>query len=226
MNIHFTELRERLVYCIFFIVSIFSVLFYYSDIIYDLFSIPIKNQLPKDSSIIATQVTSTFLIPFKLSINTSLIISMPYIILNIWNFISPGLYKHEKIFILPFIIFSILLFLFGLIFSFYIICPLALNFFMTCAPSNVTIMISLTSYMDFMFAIMLASGISFQIPIVIYIITKCDIISKNDLTQKRSYVFISSFILGMILTPPDVVSQILLAIPIWLLFEIGLFFSK
>jgi len=226
MNIHFIELREKLVYCIFFIISIFAVLFYYSDIIYDLFSIPIKNQLPKDSNIIATQVTSTFLIPFKLSINTSLIISMPYIIFNIWNFISPGLYKNEKIFILPFIIFSILLFLSGLFFSFYIICPLALNFFMTCAPSNVTIMISLTSYMDFMFAIMLATGLSFQIPIIIYIITKCNIISKKSLSEKRSYVFILSFILGMILTPPDVVSQVLLAIPIWLLFEIGLFFSN
>ena len=139
---------------------------------------------------------------------------------------SPGLYKHEKIFVFPFIIFSILLFFSGLFFSFYIICPLALNFFMTCAPSNVTIMISLTSYMDFMFAIMLASGFSFQIPIIIYIITKCEIISKNNLAKKRSYVFILSFIIGMVLTPPDVVSQVLLAIPIWLLFELGLFFSK
>ena len=226
MNLHFFELRQRLIYCIFFLFSIFSVFFFYSDIIYDLFSIPIKNQLPNDSSIIATQITSTFLVPFKLALNLSLILSIPYIIFNIWFFVSPGLYNYEKIAIFPFIIFSIFLFLFGLFFSFYIICPLALNFFMTCSPSNVMIMISLSNYMDFMFTIMLASGFSFQIPIVIFSIVKFDIISKEKLSEKRSYVFISSFILGMLLTPPDVVSQILLAIPIWLLFEIGLFFSK
>jgi len=226
MNIHFFELRQRLTYCIFFIISIFVVLFYYSDIVYDLFSIPIKNQLPRGSSIIATQVTSTFLVPFKLAMNISLMLSAPYIIFNIWSFISPGLYRHEKVLILPFIFFSIMLFLLGLIFSFYIICPLALNFFMTCSPSNVTVMIGITNYMDFMFAIMLASGFSFQIPIVIYFITRFDLISKKDLSKKRSYVIILSFILGMFLTPPDVISQVLLAIPIWLLFELGLFFSK
>jgi len=226
MNIHFLELRQRVVYCIFFIISIFVVLFYYSDIVYDLFSIPIKNQLPQGSSIIATQVTSTFLVPFKLSINLALILSAPYIIFNIWGFISPGLYNYEKTFIFPFIFFSILLFLLGLTFSFYVICPLALNFFMTCSPSNVSVMISITNYMEFMFAIMLASGFSFQIPIVIYFITRFGIIAKDDLAKKRSYVFIMSFILGMLLTPPDVISQVLLAIPIWLLFEVGLFFSR
>lgn len=226
MNIHFFELRRRLVYCIFFIVSIFSVLFYYSDIIYDLFSIPIKIQMPQNSSIIATQVTSTFLVPFKLAMNLSLIISSPYFILHIWGFVSPGLYWHEKKAVLPFVFFSIFLFLLGLAFAFYIICPLALNFFMTCAPGNVTIMISITNYMDFMFTIMLACGFCFQIPIVIYFLTRLGIVSKNDLSDKRSYVFIFAFVLGMLLTPPDVVSQILLAIPIWLLFEVGLFFSK
>jgi len=226
MNIHFFELRRRLIYCIFFIVNIFFVLFYYSDIVYDLFSIPIEMQMPKNSSIIATQVTSTFLVPFKLAMNLSLIISIPYFFLHIWGFVSPGLYLDEKKLFLPFIFFSIFLFLLGLACAFYIICPLALNFFMTCAPGNVTIMISITNYMDFMFTIMLACGCSFQIPILIYFLTKFDIISKKEFSDKRSYVFIFSFILGMLLTPPDVVSQILLAIPIWLLFEIGLFFSK
>ncbi len=226
MNIHFFELRKRLIYCIIFFANIFSVLFYYSDIIYDLFAIPIRSYMPENSNIIATQVTSTFFVPFKLAMNLSLLISAPYVLFNIWNFISPGLYKYEKIFILPFIFISTLLFFLGLLFSFYIICPIALNFFMTCSPANVSIMISINNYMDFMFTLMLACGLSFQIPIIIYVITKLNLISKKDLSKKRSYVFIASFILGMLLTPPDVVSQVLLAIPIWLLFECGLFFSK
>ncbi len=226
MNTHFYELRERIIYCIFFMINIFIVLFYYSDIVYDLFSIPIKTQMPKESDIIATQITSTFLIPFKLAVNLSLIISAPYIILNVWSFVSPGLYHHEKISILPFIFFSFFLFFLGLFFAFYIICPLALNFFITCSPSNVVIMFSITNYMNFMFTIMLACSFSFQIPIIIYFLIKLNFISKTNLIKRRSYIFVFSFVLGMILTPPDVISQILLAIPIWLLFEIGLFFSK
>lgn len=226
MNSHFIELRERLIYCFLFFTNIFLVLFYYSDIVYDLFSIPITHQLPKNSSIIATQITSTFLVPLNLSINISLIICAPYFIFQIWSFVSPGLYKSEKNAVLPFIMISILLFFLGITFAFYIICPIALNFFMTCSPSNVTIMISINNYMDFMFTIMLACGLSFQIPIIINLIIKMDIISKNDLKKKRSYVFIFAFILGMLLTPPDVISQITLAIPIWLLFELGLIFSK
>jgi len=226
MNIHFIELRERLINSFLFFINIFIVLFYYSDIIYDLFSIPIKHQLPQNSTIIATQITSTFLVPLKLSINLSLIISSPYIIFQIWSFISPGLYKNEKTKVFPFIIISIILFFLGFIFAFYIICPIALNFFLTCSPSNVTIMISINNYMDFMFAIILASGFSFQIPIIINIIIKIDLISKKTLIEKRSYVIILSFIIGMLLTPPDVISQIMLAIPIWLLFEIGIKFSK
>lgn len=226
MNTHFLELRRRIIYVIFFLVNIFFVLFYYSDIIYDLFSVPIKTQLPQGSSIIATSITSTFLAPLKLSFNLSLIVVLPYIIYHIWSFVSPGLYNYEKKIAKPFIFFSIVLFFIGLFFAFYIICPLAINFFMTCAPSNVTVMIAINNYIEFMFALMLACGISFQIPLVIFFITSIGLISKQELIAKRSYVIIFAFILGMILTPPDVISQILLAIPIWFLFEIGLYFSK
>ncbi len=226
MNIHFFELRRRLIYVVFFLLSVFFVLFYYSDIIYDLFSLPIKAQLPIGSNIIATSITSTFLVPLKLSFSLALIIILPYIMFNIWSFISPGLYFNEKKAVRPVLFFSILLFFFGISFAFYIICPLALNFFMTCAPSNVTVMIAINNYMEFMFAIMLACGVSFQIPLIIFFVTSIDLISKKDLANKRSYVIIVAFIIGMLLTPPDVLSQILLAIPICVLFEIGLFFSK
>lgn len=226
MNMHFLELRKRIIYIVFFYIIIFFVFFYYSDIIYDLFSLPIKSQLPMGSSIIATNVTSTFLVPLKLAFNLSLLVVLPYIIFHLWGFISPGLYKHEKIVVKPFLFFSIFLFFIGVFFAFYIICPLALNFFMTCSPSNVVIMISINNYIEFMSSIILACGISFQIPLVIYFLINVGIFDKKDLVEKRSYVIIFAFILGMLLTPPDVVSQILLAIPIWLLFEIGIFFSK
>lgn len=226
MNIHFFELRKRIIYISFFLLSVFVVLFYYSDIVYDLFSLPIKAQMPIGSTIIATSITSTFLVPLKLSLNLALIIVLPYIIFNIWSFISPGLYFNEKKAVKPFLFFSILLFFSGIFFAFYIICPLAINFFMTCAPSNVTVMIAINNYMDFMFTIMLACGISFQIPIIIFFVTSIKLISKTDLANKRSYVIICAFIIGMLLTPPDVLSQVLLAIPICILFEIGLFFSK
>lgn len=226
MNMHFLELRKRIIYVVFFYIIIFFVFFYYSDIIYDLFSLPIKSQLPIGSSIIATNVTSTFLVPLKLAFNLSLLVVLPYIIFHLWRFISPGLYKHEKVVVKPFLFFSISLFFIGIFFAFYIICPLALNFFMTCSPSNVVIMISINNYIEFMSSIILACGISFQIPLVIYFLINVGIFDKKDLVEKRSYVIIFAFILGMLLTPPDVVSQILLAIPIWLLFEIGIFFSK
>lgn len=226
INVHIFELRQRMIYCLFFLASIFSITFYYSDILYDLFSMPIKNQLPENSKLISTQITATFTVPLKLAFNLSVIISSPYLILNLWLFISPGLYKQEKKIAIPFIIISIILFFTGLLFAFYIICPIALNFFMTCAPSNVVIMISINNYINFMFNIMMASGFSFQIPIIINFIIKSKIINKKELSKRRPFIIIIAFILGMLLTPPDVISQIMLAIPIWLLFEIGMLFTK
>lgn len=226
MNIHFIELRERLIFCIVFSTVIFSILFYFSDILYDLFSIPIKSQLPSKSHIVAIKIVSTFTVPLKLSFYTSLIVSLPYFILNLWLFVSPGLYKDEKKSILPFLTSSILLFFSGVFFAFYIICPIALNFFLTCSPSNINIMINIENYLDFMFTIILGTALSFQIPLIIKCITKFDIISKKELTEKRPYVIILAFTIGMLLTPPDVISQVLLAIPLCILFEIGLLTSK
>lgn len=226
MNAHFLELRQRIIYILIFFISIFCIFFYYSDIIYDLFSIPIKQQLPEGSNIIATNITSTFTVPLKLSFHLSLIFVLPYVFFHVWMFIAPGLYVNEKKVAKSFLFFSIVLFFIGLLFAFYIICPLAINFFMTCAPSNVFIMISINNYIEFMFAIMMACGISFQIPLFIYFLTSIGVVSKKELSEKRSYVVILAFIFGMLLTPPDVMSQIFLAIPIWFLFEIGLFCSK
>ncbi|QQG46868.1 MAG: twin-arginine translocase subunit TatC [Candidatus Azosocius agrarius] len=226
MNLHFIELRKRIINCFIFIICVFLILFSFSQELYSLIAKPIIKQLPEGNTLIATHVTTPFLIPLKLTFLISIIISIPYFISNIWNFISPGLYKNEKTKILPIIIYSIILFYIGLLFSFYIICPLALNFFTTCISNSITIMTDISNYLDFIISISIATGISFQIPIITILIIKFNFISKKDLTDKRKYVIILAFILGMLLTPPDVISQILLAIPIWILFEIGILLSK
>lgn len=224
MNTHFLELRSRSIHCIIFFTTIFLILFYFSDVLYDLFSMPIKSQ--NNSALIAIRVTSTFMVPIKLAFYVSLLISSPYFIFHTWNFIAPGLYTIEKKSIFPFLLLSLTLFIFGVSFAFYIICPMALNFFLNCAPSNVNIMIGIDYYMDFMFTLILGAGISFQIPLIINLLIRLNITTKKDLTEKRPYIIILSFIIGMLLTPPDVISQILLAIPLCILFELGLLFSK
>ncbi|HFL8819412.1 MAG TPA: twin-arginine translocase subunit TatC [Candidatus Azoamicus sp. OHIO2] len=226
MNIHLLELRQRLIFCIYFFTLMFLILFYFSDILYDLFSLPIKTQTPNTNALIAIKVTSTFMIPLKLAFYIAFSLSTPYFIFNIWRFITPGLYRNERTSILPYLFLSIILFFIGIAFAFYIICPIALNFFLNCSPSNVTVMIGLDYYMDFMFTIILGAGISFQIPIIINVIIRLNLTTKQQLIEKRAYIIVLAFIIGMILTPPDVISQIMLAIPICILFELGLFFSK
>lgn len=226
MKTHLIEIRKRIINCVIFLVCVFSVLFSFSQKIYDLIAEPMIRQLPEGNTLIATHVTTPFLVPLKLTFLISVIISAPYFIKNIWNFISPGLYTNEKKNILPIIIYSIILFYLGLLFSFYIICPLALSFFATCNSTSVTIMTDISNYLDFIISISFATGISFQIPIITILIIKINLINKKNLIKKRKYIIILAFVLGMLLTPPDVISQILLAIPIWLLFEIGIFLSK
>ncbi len=226
MNVHFIELRKKIINCFIFILCVFLILFSFSQKIYVFIAEPMIRQLPEGNTLIATHVTTPFLVPLKLTFLISIIISIPYIINNIWKFIAPGLYKNEKNKIFPIIIYSTILFYIGLLFSFYIICPLALSFFATCSSTSITVMTDISNYLDFIISISIATGISFQIPIITILIIKLNVIKKKDLSNKRKYIIILAFILGMLLTPPDVISQILLAIPIWLLFEIGLLLSK
>ena len=189
------------------------------------FSNPILKQLPNKSSIIATKLTSTFFIPLKLSFYISLVLSIPYLIYNIWKFISPGLYLDERKVVFPIVLYSMLLFYFGLFFAFYIVSPLAINFFINSSPANVLVMTDIGNYMDFIFTISISCGFSFQTPVIIRLILNVGLFTKEELYKKRPYIIVFAFILGMLLTPPDFISQILLAIPICILFEIGLFIS-
>ena len=181
--------------------------------------------MPKGSHIIATQVTSSFLIPTKLCFILSILIIIPALLQQIWAFISPGLYKSEKHIVAPLIIYSAIQFYLGTLFGFTVICPLALNFFAASTPENVKMLTDIGEYLDFIVNISFLAGLSFQVPIITYALVKFDICSKQSLIKKRPYVIVLAFTLGMLLTPPDVISQILLAIPIWALFELGLLLS-
>lgn len=219
---HLNEFRTRLINSILVFTVIFITCFYYSKELYANIANPILKILPSGSNLIATSVTTPFLIPLKLSLFFSLLIAVPYFLFHIWKFIKPGLYKHERKNILPLLISSILLFYCGLLFAFFVICPLALSFFINCAPQGVQVMTDISSYLDFIVTICFAAGLAFQIPVVTRVLIQANIVTKQQLREKRRYVIVLAFILGMLLTPPDVVSQILLAMPMWGLFELGL----
>lgn len=223
---HLIELRRRCFFSVIVITAVFVLFFIQASVLYQHLAKPLLLHLPKGGQLIATEVTSPFMIPLKLSLYLSLLTTLPFIFYQLWAFISPGLYKKEKTLILPLAFFSSILFYLGLAFGFVVICPLALQFFTHAAPKGVTVMTDITHYFEFVFSICFACGMAFQVPLVTHLLVKLGWVSKAQLGKKRSYVIVSAFILGMILTPPDVISQILLALPIWGLYELGLLFSR
>lgn len=225
MNVHFYELRKRLVNCLYALGLVFIASYYFSNTIYNLISQPILNYLPPHTQIIATQVTAPFMVPMQLSFICALLLCAPYLLYQIWMFVKPGLYPHERKNIAPLIIFSTVLFYLGLLFAILVICPVALKFFTSCGPDNLTIMLDIANYLDFIVTIAIASGIAFQIPIITTLLIRCKILSKQQLRSKRRHVIVLAFVLGMLLAPPDVMSQILLALPMLGLFELGLLLS-
>lgn len=225
MNEHFTEIKKRIYNCLIFFILVFFILFLYSEDLYTIIATPLLRHLPNGSNIIATSIMAPFLVPIKLCFFVTILISIPIILYNIWAFIIPGLYEQEKKILIPIISASCILFYTGVIFSFLLVVPLTINFFSTCAPQGVTIMTEISSYLDFITTVSVLSGLIFQVPIVTKVSINLDIVTKKQLQNKRRYIIIFAFIIGMLLTPPDVLSQIILAIPIWLLFELGLLFS-
>ena len=222
---HLVELRNRILHSIFAIVIIFFPLFYFANDLYTFISEPLREFLPEGTSMIATEVASPFLTPFKLSLVLSLFVAMPYILHQIWGFVAPGLYSNEKRVALPLLLSSILLFYAGIAFAFFVVFPLVFAFFTSVAPDGVAIMTDINRYLDFVLKLFFAFGLAFEIPIATMLLIWTGATSTESLKRKRPYVIIGCFIFGMILTPPDVISQILLAIPMWILFELGIIFS-
>ena len=223
---HLLELRSRILHSVLVVVVVFLGLFYFSNEIYAFVSKPLRVYLPEGASMIATEVASPFLAPFKLTLVVSLFISIPFILHQAWAFISPGLYQHEKRLAIPLLISSVLLFYGGAAFAYYVVFPLVFGFFTSVGPEGVTVMTDINKYLDFVLKMFFAFGLAFEIPVATVLMVASGLTTVDDLKKKRPYVVVGCFVIGMLLTPPDVISQSLLAIPMWLLFECGIFFSR
>ena len=226
MVVHLLEMRNRLLQCMLVVLVIFLGLFAYSNELYLYISEPLVAHLPENSSMIATDVTSPFLTPFKLTLVLSVFAAMPFILYQVWAFVAPGLYKREKIIVVPLFLSSVFLFYAGMAFAYYLVFPLVFTFFTSASPDGVLVMTDIRSYLDLVLKLFFAFGLSFEIPVAIVILSWVGLVDPSRLGKKRPYIFVLCFSLGMLLTPPDVISQILLAIPMWLLFELGLVLSK
>jgi sec-independent protein translocase protein TatC len=223
---HLIEFRDRLLRAIASVALIFIGLFSFSNELYLYVSEPLRQYLPDSSTMIATDVTSPFLTPFKLTLVLSLFAAMPYVLYQVWAFVAPGLYKREKKIVIPLFCSSVILFYAGMAFAYYVVFPLVFMFFTSVGPEGVSIMTDIRSYLDFVLKLFFAFGISFEIPIAVVILSWMGAVDPDNLAKKRPYVFILCFVFGMLLTPPDILSQTLLAIPMWLLFEIGIMFGR
>ena len=226
MNIvqHLVELRSALLRSVIAIVIFFLMLFPFANEIYTFIAAPIVQAIP-GSNLIAIGVISPFLTPLKMSLILAVYIAMPYLLYQIWIFAAPALYRHEKKLILPLVVSSALLFYTGLLFSFYIVFPVIFNFLSSVGPSSVDFAPDIQYYLDFILKVSFAFGVAFEVPIATILIIMFGVTSAEKLKKNRAYIIIGSFVLGMILTPPDIISQFLIAIPMWLLFEAGLIFS-
>jgi sec-independent protein translocase protein TatC len=223
---HLIEFRDRMLRAMASVALIFIGLFSFSNELYLYVSEPLRQYLPESSTMIATDVTSPFLTPFKLTLVLSLFAAMPYVLYQVWAFVAPGLYKREKKIVIPLFCSSVILFYAGMAFAYYVVFPLVFMFFTSVGPEGVSIMTDIRSYLDFVLKLFFAFGISFEIPIAVVILSWMGAVDPDNLAKKRPYVFILCFFFGMLLTPPDILSQTLLAIPMWLLFEIGIMFGR
>ena len=222
---HLTELRSRLLRIVLIWLVIFLGLFYFANDLYTFISEPLRAYLPEGTSMIATDVASPFLTPFKLALISALFLAMPFILHQFWGFIAPGLYKHEKRIALPLLASSIVLFYSGMAFAYFVVFPLIFGFFTSVAPEGVTVMTDISSYLDFVMTLFLAFGLSFEIPVATILLVLAGVVDVAKLREIRPYVIIGCFVIGMLLTPPDFISQTLLAVPMWLLYEIGILFG-
>ncbi|MGO4999740.1 twin-arginine translocase subunit TatC [Oceanisphaera sp. W20_SRM_FM3] len=223
---HLVELRGRILRAFAAILLVFVALVYFANDIYSILAEPLLRQLPEGGTMIATGVATPFLTPMKLTLIVSFFLAIPYVLYQVWAFVAPGLYKHEKRLIAPLVFSSALLFYAGAAFAYYVVFPLAFGFFTKMAPEGVTIATDIASYLDFVLGLFIAFGIAFEIPIATILICWTGMMTPKELASKRPYVIVIVFVVGMLLTPPDVISQTLLAIPMWMLFEVGVFFAR
>jgi sec-independent protein translocase protein TatC len=223
---HLYELRSRLLWIVGSVMLVFMCLFMFANDLYGYLAGPLMAHMPAGSSMVAIDVASPFLTPFKLVFVLSIVLAIPIILYHVWGFIAPGLYTHEKRLALPIIVSSSILFYVGMAFAYFVVFPLMFAFFTRVAPDGVAVMTDIGRYLDFVMKIFIAFGVAFEVPIITFVLVKLGITTSDQMAAKRPYVIVGAFVIGMLLTPPDIISQFLLAIPVWLLFELGLLMSR
>lgn len=223
---HLVELRDRLLRAVLAVLLVALCLFPFANDLYLFLSEPLMRHLPETSSMIATEVASPFLTPFKLTLSTAIMLAVPYLLYQLWAFVAPGLYDHERKLVFPLLFASTLLFFLGIAFAFYVVFPLIFAFLTQSAPEGVAVMTDISSYLDFVLKLFFAFGLAFEVPIATLLLIWTGASTVESLTEKRPYVIVGAFVVGMLLTPPDVISQTLLALPVWLLFELGLISAR
>ena len=222
---HLIELRDRLLRMVLVVAVLFVMLVPFSNTLFSMLSGPLLAHMPEDGSMIAIEVASPFLIPFKLTLFLAVFIAIPYVLYQLWSFVAPGLYRHERRLVIPLLVSSTLLFYAGAAFAYFVVFPLVFAFFTAAAPEGVSVMTDISRYLDFVLTLFFAFGAAFEVPVVTVLLVMTGMTTQKALREKRPYVIVGAFVLGMLLTPPDVISQTLLAVPVWLLFELGLYFS-
>ena len=223
---HLLELRSRLIRVVVVVLVLFAALAPFAGELFTAFAGPLMERLPAGTSMIATEVASPFLTPFKLALFIGVALAMPYILYQAWAFIAPGLYHQERRFALPLTIASVVLFYLGIAFAFFLVFPIVFAFFAASSPEGVTMMTDIGHYLGFVLALFLAFGLAFQVPVVTILLVRTGFTTPVQLAKHRSYVLVGAFVVGMFLTPPDVFSQTLLAVPLYLLYEAGIVLSK
>jgi sec-independent protein translocase protein TatC len=223
---HLLELRNRLLRAMLAVLVIFVGLIYFASDIYVFVSSPLVERLPEGATMIATDVASPFFTPLKLTLIASIFVAVPFILYQVWGFVAPGLYKHERKLIMPLMFSSSLLFYCGVAFAYFVVFPLVFSFFTTISLGTVEFATDISSYLDFVLALFFAFGIAFEVPVAIILLCWTGATDPKSLSQKRPYIVVAAFVVGMMLTPPDMISQTLLAIPMCILFEVGLFFAR
>lgn len=223
---HLVELRNRIMYSLAAVLVLFIPLAFFANELYVYFATPLMSVLPEGSTMISTEPHGPFFVPFKFAFAVAVALAVPYLLYQLWAFVAPGLYENEKSLALPIIVSSTLLFYCGIAFAYYVVFPIIFLFFTTTAPEGVAVMTDINAYLSFALKLFFAFGVAFEVPIATVIMVRTGMTTPEALGAKRPYIVVGAFVIGMMMTPPDIFSQTLLALPVWVLFEIGLWFSK
>ncbi len=223
---HLIELRTRLLRAIVSVFVVLLALFPFAKDIYAFLAKPLLRVLPHGATMIATDVTGTFLVPLKVTLMAAFLVALPYVLWQAWAFVAPGLYQHEKRLVLPVIVSSVLFFFLGMSFAYFLVFPIAFGFFAGYAPVGVQMMTDIDKYLSFVLTMFIAFGLTFETPVVVIVLVRLRVVSLEKLRAARPYVIVGAFVVGAVFTPPDIISQLLLAVPLWLLFELGLLLAR